>query len=226
MGYAMVSGGKPDMAAPVGVLLLSSIAEGSIVKLNENGSPVEFYVAKHDYESVLNGAGRTLLVRKNCYDSHVWHTSNVNAFATSSIDTWLNGDYKALLAPDVQSSIGTTKFYYTPGNGITTVNTLERSVFILSYTELSDGVATSWANIEGTNLPIRDKLQEAQLNGVDVFQWTRTPDTSGNVNAFCWLTNSGVARYNCTESLGVCPCFTLPSGTLFDAETLEFVGVA
>lgn len=30
---------------------LSSMPEGSIVKINENGSPVDFYVAKHNYES-------------------------------------------------------------------------------------------------------------------------------------------------------------------------------
>ena len=31
---------------------LGQVAVGTLVKLNENGSPVKFYVAKHDYESV------------------------------------------------------------------------------------------------------------------------------------------------------------------------------
>ena len=48
---------------------LSDMEEGALVKLKESGSPVEFYVAKHDYESELNGSGRTLLVRKDCYDN-------------------------------------------------------------------------------------------------------------------------------------------------------------
>lgn len=48
---------------------LSDIPEGTLVKINESGSPVEFYVAKHDYETGLNGAGRTLLVRRYCYDN-------------------------------------------------------------------------------------------------------------------------------------------------------------
>ena len=58
----------------------------STVKLKENGVLVEFYVAKHNYESGLNGSGRTLLVRKDCYDQRQWHGSNVNAYATSAID--------------------------------------------------------------------------------------------------------------------------------------------
>ena len=46
---------------------LSTITPGAILYLNESGSPVPFYIAKHDYESGLNGAGRTLIVRKECY---------------------------------------------------------------------------------------------------------------------------------------------------------------
>ena len=40
--------------------LLKNKTPGNIVKINENNSPIEFYVAKHDYESELNGTGRTL----------------------------------------------------------------------------------------------------------------------------------------------------------------------
>lgn len=108
---------------------------GSIIKLKENGVLVDFYVAKHDYENGLNGSGRTLVVRKDCYDTRQWHGSKVNAYASSAIDTWLNGTYKNLLDADIQSVIGTTKFYYTPGNGNTTVTTLSRAIFLLSGTE-------------------------------------------------------------------------------------------
>lgn len=49
---------------------LAELPEGSIIKLNEDDAPVEFYIAEHNYESDLNGAGRTLLVRKDCYASY------------------------------------------------------------------------------------------------------------------------------------------------------------
>ena len=192
---------------------LGAVAEGSIVYLNESGVAVPFYVAKHNYESALNGDGRTLLVRRDCYDTRAWHSSNVNAYASSAIDTWLNGTYKGLLDADIQSVIGTTKFYYTPGNRSTSVTTLTRAIFLLSVTEL--GKTASYANTEGTALSIASSLQVAYSNGSAVVQWTRTPRTNGTNRAFC-LGTSGVTYGICTSTYGSRPAFTLPADALVD----------
>ena len=62
-----MTGGTSVKAFPVPPLpSLAEMAEGTLVKMNESGAPVEFYVAQHDYESELHGAGRTLVVRKYC----------------------------------------------------------------------------------------------------------------------------------------------------------------
>lgn len=182
---------------------------GSIIKLKENGVLVDFYVAKHDYENGLNGSGRTLVVRKDCYDTRQWHISNVNAYASSAIDTWLNGTYKTLLDADIQSVIGTTKFYYTPGNGNTTVTTLSRAIFLLSGTEL--GQSHTYMKTEGTALSIASTLQVAYLNGSAVAQWTRSPYTDDTYNA--WYLNSDGYLYcsSCASTFGSRPAFTLPS---------------
>ena len=188
---------------------LGNKSVGSIVKLKENGVLVDFYVAKHDYENGLNGSGRTLVVRKDCYDTRQWHTSNVNAYATSAIDTWLNSTYKNLLDAGIRGVIGTTKIKYTPGNGNTTVGTLERAIFLLSVTEL--GRSASYANTEGTALSIASSLQIAYLNGSAVVQWTRSPYTSDTGNA-CYLnTNGNVGNGYCFNARGSRPAFTLPS---------------
>lgn len=188
---------------------LGNKSVGSIVKLKENGVLVDFYVAKHDYENGLNGSGRTLVVRKDCYDTRQWHTSNVNAYATSAIDTWLNSTYKNLLDADIRGVIGTTKIKYTPGNGNTTVGTLERAIFLLSVTEL--GRSASYANTEGTALSIASSLQIAYLNGSAVVQWTRSPSTS-NTSYACYLfTDGNVNGHNCYNTYGSRPAFTLPS---------------
>lgn len=191
------------------ITTLGNKSVGSIVKLKENGVLVDFYVAKHDYENGLNGSGRTLVVRKDCYDTRQWHTSNVNAYATSAIDTWLNSTYKNLLDADIRGVIGTTKIKYTPGNGNTTVGTLERAIFLLSVTEL--GRSASYANTEGTALSIASSLQIAYLNGSAVVQWTRSPytyDTSGA----CYLGTNGVVNGSgCGGTSGSRPAFTLPS---------------
>lgn len=84
---------------------LGNKAVGSIIQLKENGKLVSFYVAKHNYENSLNGMGRTLVVRKDCYDTRQWHSSNVNAYASSAIDSWLNGTYKTCL---MQTSVGSS----------------------------------------------------------------------------------------------------------------------
>lgn len=188
---------------------LGNKSVGSIVKLKENGVLVDFYVAKHDYENGLNGSGRTLVVRKDCYDTRQWHTSNVNAYATSAIDTWLNSTYKNLLDADIRGVIGTTKIKYTPGNGNTAVGTLERAIFLLSVTEL--GRSASYANTEGTALSIASSLQIAYLNGSAVVQWTRSPYTDRTNYAYYLLTDGDVYSDFCYGTYGSRPAFTLPS---------------
>lgn len=194
--------------------LLSTKVAGSIIKIKESGSPVEFIVCKHDYESELNGSGRTLVVRKDCYDNRQWHSSNVNAYATSDIEAWFNSTYKNLLDADIRGAIGTTKFKYTPGNGNNTVSTLERAIFSLSATELNK--SESWFNVEGTALEIASSLQIAYMNGSAVVQWTRSPNTDGNGYAVCLYANGTVNDTLCRYAYGARPSFTLPSNVLVD----------
>lgn len=189
---------------------LGNKAVGSIIQLKENGKLVSFYVAKHNYENGLNGMGRTLVVRKDCYDNRQWHSSNVNVYASSAIDSWLNSTYKNLLDADIRGVIGTTKFKYTPGNGNNTVGTLQRAIFLLSGTEL--GVSASWFNVEGSALEKADTLKIAYMNGSACVQWTRSPNTRSTGSAV-YLNASGYVGYSnyCTNTLGSRPAFTLPS---------------
>ena len=189
---------------------LGNKSTGSIIKLKENGTLVDFYVAKHDYESSLNGAGRTLVVRKDVYDQRQWHSSNVNAYASSTIDSWLNSTYKNLLDADIRSLIGTTKIRYTPGNGNWNVSTLERSVFLLSLTEL--GESHTYANTEGSALPIASTLKIAYQNGSPTYQWTRSPYTGSTRDAWRLYSFGNVnVSSGCTNTGGSRPAFTLPS---------------
>ena len=182
--------------------------------MNENGAPVEFYVAKINYEEGLNGAGRVLVVRKDTYDDRVWHSSDVNAWASSTMLSWLNSGYKALLDSNIQEAMGTTTYRYTPGNGNNTVTTRSDAVFLLSVTEL--GQSRTYANTEGSALPIASTLRIAYHNGSATTQWTRSPNTNSTGHA-CWLYSDGYAsRDFCTSTYESRPCFTLPSTTLVD----------
>lgn len=203
-------------ATPMAGTPLGNLVEGTLIKIQENGAPVEFYLAKHDYESSLNGAGRTLVVRKDCYDNRVWDNGNVNAYASSDLDSWFNSTYKNMLDADIRSLIGTTKIRYTPGNGNNTVGTLERAVFALSASEL--GQYASWFNVEGSALPIANTLKVAYLNGSANTQWTRSPYTV-TTNHAVYLYSSGNDGYEgCNNSNGSRPTFTLPSTALVDQD--------
>ena len=202
-------------------LPLSDFQEETLIKIRENGTLVDFYVAKHDYESSLNGAGRTLVVRKDTYDDRVWDNGNVNAYASSDLDSWFNSTYKNMLDADIRSLIGTTKIRYTPGNGNWTVGTLERAVFALSATEL--GQSASWFNVEGSALPIANTLKVAYLNGTATAQWTRSPDTRRTTTVVCLLHDGYVGSGECMFAYGSRPAFTLPSTTPIDPDTMEVI---
>ena len=203
-------GGTSVKAFPVPPLpSLEEMAEGTLVKMNESGAPVEFYVAKHDYESELNGAGRTLVVRKDWYDNRQWHSANRNAWATCTLRDWLNGDYKALLDSGIQELIGTTTYRYTPGNGSWSVGTRSDAVFMLSATEL--GESHSDANVEGSTLPIASILHSATI-----YQWTRSPHTGYAYYAWRVSTPGDLGYFYCTDTYHSRPCFTLPSTVLVD----------
>ena len=199
---------------PVVGLLLSKIPDETLINIPENDSPVLFYKAKSDYETELNESGRSLLVRKDCYDTRPWHSSYSNAYATSDIDKWMNTTYKTLFPQSVQDMIGSTKFRYTPGNGNNAVETLDRSIFALSLAEL--GASYSNTNVEGSAIPIAGSLKIAYLNGVAITQWTRTPLLRDTTSATL-LTIKGIASADfSTGRFGSRPAFTLPDSAMVD----------
>lgn len=194
---------------------ISTLAVGSIIKLNESGSPVEFYVCKHDYESALNGSGRTLVVRKDCYDKRAFSSIN-NAFSGSSMDTWLNNTWLKLLDADIQALISTTKFYCLAGNGSAGKQTLTRAVFLLSVTELRKG-GSSYNDGTALDSAVCDQLAIAYCNGSAESQWTRTPSLSGNTTVLSLSSSGELNIYSAYYSTcGSRPAFTLPSTTLVD----------
>lgn len=214
---------------------LGAQALGSVVYLHEGSDMVPFYVAAHNYEPTLNGEGRTLLVRKDCYDKRAWNATASNVYDGSSIDSWLNGDYKVLFSSEFQAAMGTTTFKTAQGGGDASVKTLSRSVFLLSVSEM--GESGAHFPLDGTALDadVINLLKIAGIGGTSCIWWTRSPytdytrddivhdfDTGGAANAHAVTQNDKGSR----------PAFTLPSdtvlswiddetGEIFPAETLS-----
>lgn len=195
----------------IGDLQISDYSEGSVIKINENGSPVNFYVAKHNYESALNGAGRTLVVRQDVHSNQTWDSSQGQEYYGSTIDTWLNSTYKALFDSATQALIGTTTFF-SAGSALT------RPIFLLSLTELG---GTGYVRTpEGSKLDISSALQIAYMNGSAVEQWTRSPTTSSTERAYAFYGNGSVTTSRTDLTSGARPCFTLPESIKVDSNGL------
>ena len=189
---------------------LGSKAVDSIVKIRENGTLVEFRVVKHNYESGLNGSGRTLVARKGFAGTHIWHSassgsSGTTDYSKSDLDAWLNDTYKNRFDENIQSAMGTTKFNYAPGMGDRTLKTLARAVFILSVVELGQNSGTVGV-ADGTVLSIASTLKSGR-------QWTRTGATASSTYRNAWYVRDDgtFAIALVTGNYNVRPAFTLPS---------------
>lgn len=193
------------------VTQLGSKALMSIVNIRENDVAQEFYVVRHNTYT----EGRTLLVRRYIYDTRAWHSSNVNAYATCTLDAWFNGDYLNSIEADVRAQIAEVQIPYTPGNGNITLSSLSRKVFALSATEL--GQSHTYLNAEGSALANADTLKIAYNSaGTAQTQWTRSPLTYNTASAWYLSTSGSLNHSYCTSTFGARPAFTLPSSLGID----------
>lgn len=180
---ASVSGLSASCSATAIANNMSDMSDGSIVKVLEGGKYIDYIIAARNYESGLNGTGGTLFVRKEMLGVPAWNNTAVNAYSGSTIDTYINDNFKNALSSYVQSKIRRTKFYYTPGNGNKSLSTLSRDVFLLSAKELAYNDRYNgqmWGkgcNGEGMLLPTALKIFEScqSTNQQLYIAWTRTP---------------------------------------------------
>ena len=201
-GKAVVTASAGNVSAKCSFITTSynlfDVAEGGTVLMDEGSDVAEFIVAKHDYESELNGAGRTLLVRKHYAAIMAW-SSTWSTYASSSVNSWLNGEYFNAFSSAQKQAIDKTTIYYTPGfsdsycnSGSSKIATMAKSIFLLSYhefgydTEGSDAPnwttsSPSYKHNEGTPLQNASGILKTMLasdmegssRGRSI--WTRTP---------------------------------------------------
>lgn len=199
-GKAVVTASAGNVSAKCSFITTSynlfDVAEGGTVLMDEGSSVAEFIVAKHDYESELNGVGRTLLIRKR-YPTLMNWDSSWSAYAQSDINTWLNGEYLNRFSSVQKEAIGSTTFYYTPGFtamdfsvGSSKVSTMSKAVFLLSAHEFG-----------------------GDCEGNDVFGWTKnSPDYKYNEGTSFpqakGILESMLAADNAAITNGRCRVFT------------------
>lgn len=218
----VASEGAFTSATPIASTPLAELAEGTIITITESGAPVEFYVADHDYQSDLNGNGRTLMVRKNCYNRRQWDSNQSKKdFLDSSIFSWLNSSYKALFSQSVKTMMSTTNFYYivAAGTAYQQLSQGDSSVFLLSLAEMGFRESAPVTPVDGNTLPTSSVLAIANFSGTPTSWYLRTPYT-GRSDGVYYINSQGGRASATPNGTLICsrPCFTLPSTALVDQD--------
>ena len=207
---------------------LSAMSIGSTVKLNVNGAPKEFLVVHQGkpgsmYDESCNG---TWLLMKYIYENRQWHSSNVNDYENSTIDSYLNSTFLGLFDPEIQAVIKQVKIPYRKGSGTSKTvtsgaNGLSCKIFLLSSTEVSfnhnymptnEGAELSY--FKGCADDSSDNKRVAYLNGSAALWWLRSPVTNYSGGALSGNASGNWGSNYCSSSYGVRPALVLPS-TLF-----------
>ena len=207
---------------------LSSKAIGSTIKLKVNGSAKDFIVVHQGkpssvYDDSCNG---TWLLMKDIYENRQWHSSNTNDYANSTIHSYLNSTFLAMLDSNIQKAIKQVKLPYRKGSGTSTTvtsgsNGLPAKIFLLSATEMSfnfsympSGEGAELAYFKGCADNSSDSKRVAYLNGSAAFWWLRSPYCGGFGFALYVNSGGGWNGSDCSDSFGIRPALILPSTLL------------
>lgn len=187
---------------------------GSIIKIKINNNVTDFILTNLGApDSSYKNANGAWLTQKNIYKNQVFNSSNDQAYAKSSIKTWLENTYLNYIDSKLQPYILTPTLPITTGSsiGATTITT---KVFLLSMTETG---ATTLSK-DGSKLSYfsDDNSRIAYYNNSAKFWWTRSPDAVGPRQVYCVLTNGNYNFFRADNLYGVRPTFIVDSSLLVD----------
>lgn len=207
---------------------LSSKAIGSTIKLKVNGSAKDFIVVHQGKPSSVydDSCSGTWLLMKDIYENRQWHSSDTNDYANSTIYSYLNSTFLAMLDSNIQKAIKQVKLPYRKGSGTSTTvtsgsNGLPAKIFLLSATEMSfnfsympSGEGAELAYFKGCADNSSDSKRVAYLNGSTAGWWLRSPYCYSFGNALYVGSDGDCNRGSCSSSYGIRPALILPSTLL------------
>lgn len=201
--------------------LLSNLANGSLVKLNENGKPTKFIKLGNDHYGT--GSGVTL-IRKDAFSEIAWNASDNGAYKNRyigcTLDNFCDGIWPLKLDDEIRACIVPASILVAEGNQISTLHTLKRKAFALSCTEVglsgwqTEGTAFAYFADNAKRIAYLDETATA------VFWGLRSPYSSA-YSAYCVNTDgslgSGGSVYN--AYFAPRPAFNLKSAILVSSAT-------
>ncbi len=152
--------------------LLSNLAKGSLVKLNEDTQAKKFIVLDVDHYGT--GTGVTL-IRKDSFTPTAWNAASTNYqnhYMGCTLDNICDGIWPQKLDPEIRACIVPVPIIVAEGNGVTTLHTIYRKAFALSCTEVglngwqTEGKAFSYFSDNAKRICYVDESSCATLWGL------------------------------------------------------------
>lgn len=151
--------------------LLSNLAAGSLVKLNENTKPTKFIKLDNDHYGT--GTGVTL-IRKDTFARIAWNAaySNFNVYFGATLDNFCDGIWPLKLDEEIRECLVSVPIVVAEGNQVSTLHTIYRKGFALSCTEAgvsgwqTEGTAFSYFSDNAKRVAYLDETATAVYWGL------------------------------------------------------------
>lgn len=206
---------------------IGTLAIGSTITVNVNGTPTKFLVVHQGKPSNLydDSCDGTWLLMKDVYENRVWNSDNVNKYETSDINSYLNSTFLNLFGSNIKNAIKQVKIPYrknggTGGTDQSGANGLPCKIFLLSGKEVGltlsnynilpvDGAKLSYFE-DGEGLSANNK-RTATLDGSPTYWWLRTMYKTDTYTVFMIAGDGSNKGAPANSSYGIRPALILPS---------------
>ena len=220
----VASEGAFTSATPIAGTPLGELAVGTLIKILENGAPVECLIVNQGLPSSMYDAScdGCWVLRKDIAENRAWDSLN-NNYKNSDIQAYLNGSWLSRYSAGVRSQIKQVKIPSVASGA----NGLSCKIFLLGGYEVGfstsdnsdfprDGAKLSYFN-SGTS-SAADNKRIANHNGSAAGWWLRSPFVNNTSNV--WGVSS-YGNYNtgpCSGAYGIRPALVLPSTAIVDQD--------
>lgn len=210
---------------------ISTLEVGTLVKVNENGAPVEYMIVYQGLPDAMYDAScdGCWLLRKDIAENRKWDSTD-NDYQNSDIHAYLNGDWTSRYDAGILSQIKQVKIPYVNGIGFggsvaSGANGLSCKIFLLGGYEVGcttsdnsyfphDGAKLSYFDA-GTESTANNK-RIANYNGSAANWWLRSMSTSSISSVWRVSSNGFCSNWNYSNTYGVRPALILPSEARVD----------
>lgn len=213
---------------------LSDLEIGRSIKLNLNGTPWDWLIVHQGLPSSIydTSCDGTWLLLKDIYEKRQWNNTNWNVLETSTVQSYLNGDFLNLFDGNIKGAIKQIKIPYRKNGGYdgtnqSGANGLFTKAFLLSGYEA--GFTTrdsSYFPVDGAKLSYFESVDPfdnqriAYLNGSAAAWWLRSPSTDDESRVmrvnYKGVSNDSLA----SNSNGIRPAIILPSDMIVTDDML------